>query len=197
VPTSCVEDIMGSLYMHFYVGSEGDALDIPQIDPDRRVRAHGLTMCYRYPLPKHERPRFRDSRNKNARAIVGSYGITVTTAYWSIFDACRDELGFNLPPPVRPVTAVIIPQQRSDTEASLGLASELGASGASLAVDERRIDRGRKAAFSDFIGAPLKILVSGDGFRLRWRDGAEEPGSLEAARAALDRLAAEERVAAC
>ncbi len=149
----------GLAFQHFYLGGVGDNLELPEVNSNQRVRALELAMAYHY-KPTNLPPRFRTNRNTNSRVLVGTFGLGLSRLLLAIFDHHRDSLGFKFPVTLRPVTLTVIPSTNSDMENSLRIYTRLVEQRLSVAIDDRiNIGAGSRAALSDQIGAPIKLII--------------------------------------
>ncbi|MEK7548984.1 MAG: aminoacyl--tRNA ligase-related protein, partial [Patescibacteria group bacterium] len=99
---------------HFYLGTEGDNLDMPEIDAGKRVKALSLAMAYHYNPKKIVKARFRNKQNKNSRVLYGTYGMGTQRVFYALFDSHRDKRGFNLPSELAPFQFSVIPVNLAD-----------------------------------------------------------------------------------
>ena len=157
---------------HFYFGSEGDNLMMPEIDQKKRVNALSLSMAYHYNPEKKIKAKFRNRQNKNSRLLYATFGLGTQRAFYVLFDAHRDEKGFNLPLELAPFTYSVIPLSKKNNEEAEKLYAELGR-GAML-DDRKNIILGDRASFSDYVGVPWKVIIGNGKYTLRNRSGSVE-----------------------
>ncbi len=157
---------------HFYLAEEGDNLIMPEIDQEKRVKALSLSMAYHYDPKKKVKARFRNRQNGNSRVLYGTFGLGTQRAFYALFDSHRDERGFNLPPELAPFKYAIIPVTPRDIAGAETVYSHLGEK---AIIDGRRnVLFGERAAFSDYLGVPWKIISGNGEYTLRSRDGTCE-----------------------
>ncbi len=167
---TCLER-KGMAFELFYEAKEGESLAIPELDPDKRVKALSMAMAYHYCPSGKLSARFQDRLNKKRRIKMTTYAIGVQRLFYVVFDTNRDALGFNLPELVRPADVVIIPKAERDTDAATRITSRLQTFNQRVITDDRHnIPLGDRAAFADYIGAPWKLKVDGETFSLANRD---------------------------
>ena len=153
---------------HFYFGTEGDNLVMPEIDTKKRVRALSLAMTYHYDPKKRVKARFRNKQNKNSRVLYGTYGIGTQRVFYALFDSHRDERGFNLPSELAPFQFSVIPVNSNDHEEVERLYETIRDK--ALLDDRKNALFGEKATFSDYIGIPWKIIYGNGSYTLKSRD---------------------------
>jgi len=153
---------------HFYFGKEGDNLHMPEIDLNKRVRALSLSMAYHYNLEKETKVRFRNEQNKNSRILYGTYGLGTQRTFYALFDSHRDERGFNLPLELAPFQFSIIPVNSGDHKEVEKLYETTKNN--ALLDDRKNVLFGEKAAFSDYVGIPWKIIYGNGSYTLKSRD---------------------------
>ncbi len=168
IPTHKRRGIRGIHTEHFYFGTEGDNLAMPEIDPEKRIRALSLSMVYHYNPERITKVRFRNKQNKNSRVLYGTYGVGTQRTFYALFDSHRDERGFNLPSELAPFQFSVIPVTSKDYEEVEKLYETI--KGQVLLDDRKNVLFGEKAMFSDYIGVPWKI-IHGDGrYTIKNRD---------------------------
>jgi prolyl-tRNA synthetase len=153
---------------HFYFGEEGDNIRMPEVDPERRVKALSLAMAYHYNPEKMLKARFRNESNQNSRALYCTFGLGTQRAIYAMFDSHRDDRGFKLPSELAPYGFDIIPVSQWDSEEAEELYSLFG--GEVLLDDRRGVSFGERTSFSDYIGVPWKIIIGNGEYTLKDRD---------------------------
>jgi len=158
---------------YFYLCNEGDNLELG--DDGEKTKSLSLAMAYHYAPNLKTWARFRDNTNKNSRVKYVTYGFGTQRALYSILDSNRDELGFNIPEVVRPFNLSIIPMNRGLTEKTQKLYdSFLEIKKRDILFDDREnLDWGEKAKFADYLGIPIKIIISPQEAILKSRGGIE------------------------
>ncbi|HDZ61102.1 MAG TPA: hypothetical protein ENH46_05330, partial [Candidatus Pacearchaeota archaeon] len=149
---------------YFYEGEEGDNLVLD--DSEGRVKALSLSMGYEF-MPSVNKVSLISSGNEEIKPVVGTYAIGLERVLYTAFDSSRDNQGFNLPKQIRPFDSSVLLFD-VDSQASNSLANKiyqgLNESGSRVLYDDRkRIKRKEKAELSDFLGIPIKIIVSKSG----------------------------------
>lgn len=160
-------DIKGIHVEHFYLGTEGDNLAMPEIDPNKRIRALSLSMVYHYSPKKRVKVRFRNKQNKNSRVLYGTYGLGTQRAFYALFDSHRDERGFNLPPELAPFQFSVIPVKSEDYEQAEKIYEAI--KNKALLDDRENLLFGERATFSDYVGVPWKIIYGNGSYTLKNR----------------------------
>lgn len=156
----------------FYFCDEGDNLDMPEISKER-VHALSLAMSYHYSPAKKITTRFRTKENKNAKVLVGTYGLGTQRTFYSVLNNCRDENGFDLSPEVRPFDIAVMCTCEEDFSLAQNLYEHLRGTGHSVMFDDRKkVNLGDKFKFSDYIGVPIKLVVDKNGITLKGRNGS-------------------------
>ncbi len=159
---------------YFYLGSEGDNLEISS--SGQRIKALSLAMAYRY-KPKDTLVSLVSENNKIEKPTVGTYAIGLERLMYATFDCTRDKVGFALPAQIRPfdVSVLVFPSSgNSEFETAEKIYAILKKSDHSVMLDDRKgTNRVKKARFSDFIGIPEKVIVSPSGIRIVSRGMAE------------------------
>jgi hypothetical protein len=159
----------------YYFGSEGDYLSIPEFDPAHKIKCLSVAMAYHYGATEKLPVRLQNHLNTKERVHMTTYGLGIQRLFYTIFDSCRDALGFNLPKHVRPFALSIIPKRPSDMQIALRIRSFCDEHGFAALLDDRfRISAGRRAAFSDYIGAPIKVIVEGSTCSIKRRGHKQE-----------------------
>lgn len=169
---------------YFYRGTEGDNL---VLDPEEgRIKALSLSMGYRF-RPQRQSLRVASTDNTLVEPVIGTYAMGLERLMYAVFDASRDEAGFDLPAVVRPfdVSILVFPSS-SGEEFRIGMEiyDKLRNLGTEVLLDDRghtkRVERGR---FSDYLGIPQKVIVTKSGiFRVnRKEEKGERFNSLEGA----------------
>lgn len=153
---------------HFYLGREGENLDMPEIDPNKRVKTLSLAMAYHYNPKKRIKVRFRNKQNRNSRILYGTYGLGTQRAFYALFDSHRDERGFNLPLELAPFQFSIIPVSSMDHKEVEMLYETI--KDKTLLDDRKNVFFGEKAMFSDYIGIPWKMIYGNKSYTLKSRD---------------------------
>jgi hypothetical protein len=153
---------------HFYFGTEGENLAMSEINPHERVKALSLSMGYHYSPRKRVKAKFRNRQNKNSRVLYCTYGLGTQRAFYALFDSHRDERGFNLPLELVPFQFSVIPVKSNDCEPAEKVYQIVR--DRALFDDRRNLLFGEKAAFSDYIGIPWKIIHGNGHFTLKNRD---------------------------
>src|SRR3989344_619080 len=161
-------NILGINVEHFYFGREGDNLGMIEIDPNKRVKALSLAMAYHYDSKKRVKARFRNKQNKNSQILYGTYGLGTQRAFYALFDSHRDERGFNLPLELAPFYFSIISPHSKGHEEVERLYKTIRDK--ALLDDRKNVLFGEKAAFSDYIGVPWKIIYGNGSYTLKSRD---------------------------
>ncbi len=157
---------------HFYFGSEGDNLPMPELDPENRVKAMSLAMAYHYNPNKKVKAKFKNRQNKNSRVLYGTYGLGTQRAFYALFDSHKDEKGFDLPSDISPFKYSIIPLSKKDQKDAEKIYHELNTS--AVLDDRMGLLLGDRASFSDYVGIPWKIIIGNSEYTLRNRKGTEE-----------------------
>lgn len=161
-------NIDGTNVEHFYFGTEGENLVMPEINPNKRVRALSLSMTYHYNQKKRLKARFRNKQNKNSRVLYATYGLGTQRAFYALFDSHRDERGFSFPTGLAPFRFSIIPVKFDDLECAEKVYQ--------LIRDKSQLDDrvnllfGERIAFSDYVGIPWKIIYGNKTYTLKNRD---------------------------
>lgn len=162
------KDNKGINVEYFYFGAEGENLVMPEIDPDKRVKALSLSMVYHYDPKKKVKARFRNKQNKNSLVLYATFGLGTQRVFYALFDSHRDERGFNLPQQLAPFRFSIIPLRFKDHELAERIYERI--KDASLLDDRTNLLLGERAAFSDYIGIPWKIIQGNGECTLKSRD---------------------------
>lgn len=133
--------------------------------------------------------RYRTSSNSNSRGLIYSYGISMHRLFYAIFDVSRDDLGFKLSPEVRPFHLTVNPKQEGDLELALTVYTAAHAADCSSAIDDRfALPNHVRAAFSDYVGVPARIEISGGRLSLYRRgekDGTAVDSTADAVQLAM------------
>ncbi|MCX6749096.1 MAG: hypothetical protein NT076_05845 [Candidatus Pacearchaeota archaeon] len=161
-------NIKGIYVEHFYFGVEGDNLAMPEIDPNKRVKALSLSMAYHYSPNRRIKVRFRNSENKNSHILYGTYGLGTQRTFYALFDSHRDERGFNLPLELAPFKFSVIPVKADDYERAEKVYVTI--KDRALLDDRKNSLFGEKAAFSDYLGIPWKIIHGNGSYAIKSRD---------------------------
>jgi len=173
---------------------EGENIVLPGIDKDKRVKAFSVGMIYNYPMEGEWKMRYRSAFNKNANPELITFGFCTQRVLYCLMMSCRDEKGFNLPEAARPFNYYIIPCNENDLDDAEHLYKNLRskfngfATPPKVALDNRfnrSIDQRCKS--SDYIGAPVKLLVKDGAVMGISRDGTRtmEPTPIEQAKNVL------------
>jgi prolyl-tRNA synthetase len=167
IQASVVRGRNGSDWETFYFGSEGESLELPELEMQGKVKALSLAMAYQYCPDKKLGGRYQNRRNKKKRVLMTTYGLGVQRLFFAVFDSCRDALGFALPAAVRPFDMVVIPKDQRSVEEAEQVYEVLRGSRYSVLLDDRMQHMsGLRAAFSDYLGIPMKIVVNGQEMRI-------------------------------
>ncbi|OGZ71282.1 MAG: hypothetical protein A2904_02175 [Candidatus Staskawiczbacteria bacterium RIFCSPLOWO2_01_FULL_33_9] len=161
-------DFNGINVEHFYFGTEGENLAMPEINPHKRIKALSLSMAYHYSSKKKLKVRFRNKVNKNSRVLYATYGLGTQRTFYALFDSHRDDRGFNLPVELAPFLFSVIPVKSDDSE----FAERIYQSIRDVAqLDDRtNLLFGERMAFSDYVGIPWKIICGDKTYMLKSRD---------------------------
>ncbi len=137
---------------------------------------------------------FMDEEGKQARVLMGCYGIGTSRLVGAIVEAFNDDKGIVWPKSVAPFQVHVVALKSKDEEKQklidttvTAIESELGAKGVEVLVDDRDKGAGEKFADADLIGIPLRLVVSEKSLAaggVEWK----ERSSAEATLATLDQL---------
>ena len=152
---------------HFYFCAEGDNLVMPEIDSTDRVSALSLSMAYHYNPKSEIKTRFRNNQNKNQRVLYATFGLGTQRAFYALFDAHRDDRGFNLPQRLVPFRYSLIPTSFADIPKMTELYFLIKRK--TILDDREKINFGDKAKFSDYVGVPWKIIYGNGTFTIKNR----------------------------
>lgn len=155
---------------YFYFCDQGENLVFQELNKER-LKALSLAMVYKYNPPDKFRARFRNSKNKNSKILLATYGLGTQRIFYTIFNEFRDEKGFNLEKCIRPFDLFIIPFNKKYQEKSEQVYWKLKFSNTRVVFDDRENTLwSKKAEFSDYIGVPFKIIV-GEEYIIKNREG--------------------------
>ena len=175
VPTRRCVRSAGITSEFYYFCAEGDQLFIPEINPDERVRCLSVAMAYQYGADQKLPARFQNRQNSKERVQMTTYGMGIQRLFYVVFDACRDRLGFRLPKGIRPFEVSVIPKAGADLDRALSVQRMFDQHDISCLLDDRlQISPGQRAAFSDYTGAPVKVFVEDETYRVRRRAQQDE-----------------------
>jgi prolyl-tRNA synthetase len=152
---------------HFYLCDEGENLAIPEIDDTERTQALSLSMAYHYCSDKKLKAKYKSTNNKKEHIKYITFGLGTQRALYSVFNAHRDKLGFNLPSNIASHKASIIPYSQQD----INFANNIYEQNPDMILDNRtEMSIGQRAQFSEYIGIPWKIMCKEDNIVIKNRD---------------------------
>jgi len=152
---------------YFYPCSEGENICTGN-SRNEKEKAFSLMAGYRY-VPFKEIVMYASVENKIHTPIIGTYVMGLERLLYSAFDNSKDKKGFNLPESISPFDYSILTfDENSKTiENAETIYNLLSQKGKRVLYDDRsRCKRIEKAKYSDFIGIPLKIILSKSGIGL-------------------------------
>ncbi|MFH1889790.1 MAG: hypothetical protein ABIJ58_02855 [Nanoarchaeota archaeon] len=155
---------------YFYKCEEGGTMF--SLSESGEERALSLSMGYNY-KPSQGFIRVMNGQGKLRDPVVGSYAMGLMRLLYSTFNASRDSFGFNLPEGIRPfdVSVLAFGDESEVLKKSEEIYGKLSNEGKKVLFDDRlRTRRKDKARLSDYLGIPLKIVISKSGVREYKRD---------------------------
>jgi prolyl-tRNA synthetase len=106
---------------------------------------------------------YRTADNRLRDPQVTSLALCTNRLMYACFDSVRDELGFALPPAVRPFDIVVVPRSRGELDQVENMAHRARERGLRVGIDDRVNRRvGMRIAFASYIGVPATALVHRD-----------------------------------
>jgi prolyl-tRNA synthetase len=134
-----------------------------------------VSMGYHYAREKSIPCRYRTENNRNRALQVWTYGISLNRIFLAVLDSARDELGFALPPHLRPFDVAVVPSRSTDEELAWSTYQQLLARRVRPFMDDRsKSSRSERRAFSQYVGCPYTAVVESGGV-LWYKRGSAKP----------------------
>lgn len=146
---------------------------------DRPSLADGrlsLAMGYNYAADQRLGLRYRTRGNRRAPVQAATYGMSLLRVLYAHFHVHRDAKGFALPQSTRPFHVAILPYGQGEMQSAAELYHRARAMGLKPLLDDRTTRPvGSRSDFAAFVGAPLAILLRGEGAEVwQLRGGVEK-----------------------
>lgn len=153
---------------YFYLSEVGkENVYLPEINPDKKVRALSLAMYYHYTTDKPLRLKYVNKENKKVKPVFLTYGLGTQRTLFSIMDANRDEYGFNLPDCLRPFDYIIIPTQPQLKPLANLTYVRMRSMGLNVAMDDRtNVSVTNRQKYSQILSSPTNIVVTNEGYKI-------------------------------
>jgi len=166
------KDVSSGFHEYFYIHNEGGDIYEGQ-------KAVSIAMFYEYARNQKICSKYRNKHNKMIQPLLITFGLGIQRLFFAILDTVRDDLGFRFPKSIRPFNIMVCPS----TDANLGMANNVFLHISSLYSDILYDDRVQitiyeKCKLSDFLGIPIKILVTNEAIVLETRENPNFKQSL-------------------
>ena len=160
---ACHVDREKKYHEYFYLHVEGG-------EQFQGQAAISLAMFYQYARQKKLATTYRTASNCHQKADLITFGLGLQRLFFVIMDACRDHLGFKLPPALQPFEMAIIPTSDAMLCRAEQLFEQLTAANKKVVLDDRHdIPIQAKCKLADFLGIPSKMLIKPDGYVQEFR----------------------------